>query len=329
MLFNSTLSSIHQNMHFIFYNKQDNISNRLHLVKLLLNFQILNEDSNFQQLRLQCPGIPLIQLQITDYATSPKEQLNFSYVENNKFKLKTIQKNLIILIQPQNQIEFKINTNKKDRNNESISQKREKKSLQQKRDNLMIQEINYMDKGIYVNMEFQSNQFKNNANVQLRDIEEFSPLQDVLIIMRNEGDSSASSITKRKSMSQNNKKQQLNIPNQFINNQTQLYIRHPNQNPKIRQLFQINRLGLLPTSAFSFYQELFKEKQKLQLKIIQQLRIKEYKIVTKEKQRVNIYKFQYIKNEYLINLQYHLKIWLIAITTNTPFTIFFDFRSFF
>ncbi|CAD8100862.1 unnamed protein product [Paramecium sonneborni] len=262
--------------------------------------QEFNEDSNFQQIRLQSTEAPLIQLQITEYATSPKEQLNFSYVEN-KFPLKATQKtsnntnqspksNRIQNQQQQNNIP-KI-SQKKDRNNESISQKREKKSQQQlldtnssgfqkqvdkirKRDNLMIQEINYIDKGIQVNIESQSTQFKNNANVQFRDMEEFSPQQDYLVIMRDEGESRASSVTKRRSISQNNKKQQFNIPNQFINNQNLTLYQASKLKTQNKTVFSdqqqiqqnVNQgLGFLPTSPFSFYQELFKEKQKLQLK---------------------------------------------------------------
>ncbi|CAD8107388.1 unnamed protein product [Paramecium sonneborni] len=259
--------------------------------------QELNEDSNFQQLRLQSPEVPQIQQQITEYGTSPKDQLNYTQIEN-KFPIKATQKTSNNTNQSpksnrvQNQFQQIKMSLKKDRKNESVPPKREKKSQQQlldttssgfqkqvekikKKDNLMIQEINYMDKGIQVNLEQQSIYCKNSTNMQLRDIEEFSPQQDVLVIMRDDGDSRASPVTKRRSISQNNKKQQFNIPCQFMNNQNLTLYQASKlkaQNKTIysdQQQIQQNinlGIGFLPTSPFQFYQELFKEKQKLQLK---------------------------------------------------------------
>ncbi|CAD8086126.1 unnamed protein product [Paramecium primaurelia] len=263
--------------------------------------QELNEDSNYQQHRLQSPEVPLIQFQITDQAISPKDQLTNSYIEN-KFQIKGTQKTSNHTnqspksIRVQNQYQQintpKISNQKRDNKNENIAVKREKKSQQQlldttssgfqkqvekvrRKDHLMIQEINYVDKGTQVDTDYLSYQNKNSPSVQFRDNEQNSIQQDVLVILRDEGDSRATSVTKRRSLSQNNKKQQFNIPNQFINNQNlTLYqaSKLKSQNKTIyseQQQIQQNislGFGFLPTSPFQFYQELFREKQKLQLK---------------------------------------------------------------
>ncbi|CAD8197277.1 unnamed protein product [Paramecium octaurelia] len=260
--------------------------------------QELNEDSNFQYHQSQSPEVPLIQLQITDLATSPKDQANFSNMEN-KFPIKGTQKtsNYTNQTPKSNRVQnySQINTPKisqKDRKSESIAIKRDKKSQQQLietpsngfqkqvekvriKEHLMIQEINYQDQGIQVDMDFQSTRFKNSPQVQFRDIERSSPQQDVLVIMREDGDSRSSSVTKHRSVSQNNRKQQFNIPNQFINNQNLTLYQASKQKAQNRTIYseqhQIQQnlnlgLSLLPTSPFQFYQELFKEKQKLQMK---------------------------------------------------------------
>ncbi|CAD8053412.1 unnamed protein product [Paramecium primaurelia] len=263
--------------------------------------QELNDDSNYQQQnRFQSPDVPLIQFQITDQAVSPKDQFNFQYIEN-KFPLKATQKtsNYTNQTPKSNQIQnqySQINTpkinQKNEKKNESMIVKRDKKSQQQlldttssgfqkqvekvrRKEHLMIQEINYQDQGIQVDMDLQSIRFKNSPNVQFRDIEQNSPQQDILVIMRDDGDSRASSVTKRRSISQNNKKQQFNIPNQFINNQNLTLYQASKQKTQNRTIYseqhQIQQnekqgLGFLPSSPYNFYQELFKEKQKLQLK---------------------------------------------------------------
>ncbi|CAD8178829.1 unnamed protein product [Paramecium octaurelia] len=260
--------------------------------------QELNEDANLQPYRLQSPEVPLIQFQITDQAISPKDQLNNSYIEN-KFQIKGTQKTSNHTNQSpksnrvQNQYQ-QINTprisQKRDRKIENVAAKKEKKSQQQlldttssgfqkqvekvrRKDHLMIQEINYVDKGIQVDSDYQSSQHKNSPNVQFRDNDQSSIQQDVLVILRDEGDSRVSSVTKRRSLSQNNKKQQFNIPNQFLNNQNlTLYqaSKLKSQNKTIysdqQQMQQGLGFGFLPSSPLQFYQELFREKQKLQLK---------------------------------------------------------------
>ncbi|CAK88815.1 unnamed protein product (macronuclear) [Paramecium tetraurelia] len=260
--------------------------------------QELNEDSNFYQHQFQSPEVPLIQLQITDLAISPKDQLNFSNMEN-KFPIKGTQKtsNYTNQTPKSNRVQnySQINTPKitqKDRKIENISVKRDKKSQKQLieaastgfqkqvekvriKEHLMIQEINYQDQGVQVDMDFQQTRFKNSPQVQFRDIERSSPQQDVLVIMREDADSRSSSVTKHRSVSQNNRKQQFNIPNQFINNQNLTLYQASKQKAQNRTIYseqyQIQQnvnlgLGLLPTSPFQFYQELFKEKQKLQMK---------------------------------------------------------------